>query len=72
MKHKTIKETTLSGTCDLNNDKTCPYVKGAICQHCFVYIKPFNFVNLQSVIGSHGATAKEVTEGLRFASLFDA
>ena len=42
-------------------------VKEAIHQHCFVYIKPFNFVNSQNnvnailsylVIGSHDATAK--------------
>ena len=43
--------------------------KGAIRRYCFVYIKPFNFVNSQNdvdaissypVIGLHGATAKEV------------
>ena len=44
-------------------------LKGAIRRYCFVYIKPFNFVNSQNdvdaitsypVIGLHGATAKEV------------
>ena len=25
-----------------------PTIKGAIRQHCFVYIKPFNFVNSQN------------------------
>ena len=53
----------------LNTKKMFDTFKGAICRHCFVYIKPFNFVNSQNdvdaissypVIGLHGATAKEV------------
>ena len=45
------------------------HIKGAIRRYCFVYIKPFNFVNSQNdidailsypVIGLHGTTAKEV------------
>ena len=42
-------------------------LKGAIRWYCFVYIKPFNFVNdvnaisSYPVIGSHEVTAKEVT-----------
>ena len=44
-------------------------LKRAIHRHCFVYIKPFNFMNLQNdvdaissypVIGLRGTTAKEV------------
>ena len=48
-------------------------VKGTIRQYCFVYMKPFNFMNSQNDVkailscpgfGSHGAIAKKATGGL--------
>ena len=39
-------------------------LKGAIRQYCFVYIKPFNFMNDIDAISSYaaiGVTVKEVT-----------